>query len=170
MTNRGKDFEASFRKQMEISGFDVNRVADNTAGYMGGRNICDFITYLYPNIFYFELKSTKGNTLPFTNITDNQFSGLIEKEKFQGAGAGVIVWYTEKDKTFFVSADCLLNLKVEGWKSVHINELIKRSDMFENCLYFKCFEIKGKKKRVFFDYDMEQFKKDLERYMNYGKK
>lgn len=69
------------------AGFDVNRVADNTAGYMGGRNICDFITYLYPNIFYFELKTTKGNTLPFSNITDNQWQGLLEKEKIEGVGA-----------------------------------------------------------------------------------
>lgn len=168
--NRGKDFEASFRKQMENAGFDVNRLADNTAGYMGGRNICDFITYLYPNIFYFELKSTKGNTLPFGNITDNQFLGLIEKEKVEGAGAGVVVWYIEKDKTFFVSADYLSRAKQEGCKSLHIEELSKRAKWFNECSYFKCFEITGKKKRVFFDYDMEQFKKDLERYMNYGKK
>ena len=168
--NRGKDFELSFRKQMESANFDVNRVADNTAGYMGGRNICDFITYLYPNIFYFELKSTKGNTLPFSNITDNQYQGLIEKEQVEGAGAGVIVWYVEKDKTFFVSANCLFNIRAEGAKSLHIEELTKRARMFDECSYFKCLEIKGKKKRVFFDYNMEQFKKDLERYINYGKK
>ena len=167
--NRGKDFEASFRRQMELSNFDVNRVADNTAGYMGGRNICDFITYIYPNIFYFELKTTKGNTLPFSNITDSQFSGLVEKEQVYGAGAGVIVWFVEKDKTFFVSAKCLMQMNLEGFKSLHINELTKRAEMFNDCSYFNCFEIKGKKKRVFFDYDMAQFIKDLERYMNYGK-
>ena len=168
--NRGKDFESSFRRQMNSSGFDVNRVADNTAGYMGGRNVCDFITYIYPNIFYFELKSTKGNTLPFSNITDNQFNGLIEKEKIEGAGAGIIVWFIEKDKTFFVSADCMLKLNSEGYRSLHIDELSKRAKLFNECSYFKCFEIIGKKKRVFFEYDMEQFKKDLERYIHYGKK
>ena len=168
--NRGKDFEQVFREQMVATGFDVNRVADNTAGYMGGRNICDFITYLYPNIYYLEMKTTKGNTLPFSNITDNQFTGLLEKEGVNGAGAGVVVWFVEKDKTFFVSADCYYQLKLLGAKSLHINDLIRRAGQFDDCLYFKCFEIKGKKKRVFFDYDMEQFKKDLERYMNYGKK
>lgn len=168
--NRGKDFEASFRKQMESSGFDVNRVADNTAGYMGGRNICDFITYLYPNIFYFELKSTKGNTLPFSNITDNQFTGLIEKESVNGAGAGIIVWFVEKDKTFFVSAEALRNIRNQGSRSLHIDDLTERALCFDECKYHRCFEIKGRKKRVFFEYDMEQFKQDLERYMNYGKK
>lgn len=168
--NRGKDFEQVFREQMVATGFDVNRVADNTAGYMGGRNICDFITYLYPNIYYLEMKTTKGNTLPFSNITDNQFTGLLEKEEVNGAGAGVVVWFVEKDKTFFISAKSMLNLKLEGYKSLHIDELTKRATWFDECAYFRCFEIKGKKKRVFFEYDMEQFKKDLERYMNYGKK
>ncbi len=167
--NRGKDFEQHFRTEMSNAGFDVNRLADNTAGYLGGRNICDFITYLYPNIFYLELKTTKGNTLPFSNITDNQFLGLTEKEKVEGAGAGIVVWYLEKDKTFFVSADCIMQLKKEGCRSLHIDTLTTLSKNFNICQYFKCFEIKGKKKRVFFDYDMEQFKKDLERYMNYGK-
>ena len=167
--NRGKDFEVSFRKQLESSGFDVNRLADNTAGYMGGRNICDFITYVYPNIFYFELKSTKGNTLPFSNITDNQFTGLIEKEQVQGAGAGIVVWFIEKDKTFFVGAGALLSMKNQGLRSLHIDDLTERALCFEECRYFRVFEIKGTKKRVFFNYNMVQFKKDLERYMNYGK-
>ena len=109
--NRGKDFEETFKKQMVTSGFDVNRVCDNTAGYMGGRNICDFITYVYPNIFYLELKSTKGNTLPFSNISKNQWAGLLEKENIEGAGAGIVVWFLEHDKTFFVSADCLQHIK-----------------------------------------------------------
>lgn len=168
--NRGKDFEANFREQLNNNGFDVNRVADNTAGYMGGRNICDFIVYNYPNIFYFELKTTKGNTLPFSNITDNQFNGLIEKEKVAGAGAGVVVWFLDHDKTFFVSAGALLRFKAEGVKSLHINVLTEKAQAFENCSYFKIFEIKGKKKRVFFNYNMLEFKQNLERYMNYGKK
>lgn len=168
--NRGKDFESHFRKQMDAGGFDVNRVADNTAGYMGGRNICDFITYLYPNIFYFELKTTKGNTLPFSNITDNQWQGLLEKEKIEGVGAGVIVWFLEHDKTFFVSADCLQKIQNEGmFKSLHIRDLRLKSEEFDKGRYYKCFEITGTKKRVFFDYDMEQFKQNLERYIHYGK-
>ena len=168
--NRGKDFEQCFKKQMVQANFDVNRVADNTAGYMGGRNICDFITYLYPNIFYFEMKTTKGNTLPFSNITENQWSGLQEKEKIQGVGAGIIVWFLEHDKTFFVSADCLQKIKNEGmFKSLHIRDLRLKSEEFDKGRYHKCFEIKGTKKRVFFDYNMQEFKQDLERYMNYGK-
>ncbi len=168
--NRGKDFEQTFRKQMESAGFDVNRVADNTAGYMGGRNICDFITYVYPNIYYLELKSTKGNTLPFSNISTNQWQGLLDKEKIEGAGAGIVVWFIAHDKTFFVSADCFQKIKNEGtFKSLHIKDLEFKAKEFENCKYFKCFEIPGTKKRVFFNYDMQMFKQNLERYVNYGK-
>ena len=168
--NRGKDFEENFKKQMVSSGFDVNRVCDNTAGYMGGRNVCDFITYIYPSIFYFELKTTKGNTLPFCNITQNQFLGLLEKEKVEGAGAGIIVWFLDHDKTFFVSADCMQKIKNEGmFKSLHIRDLKLKAEEFDKGRYHKCFEINGIKKRVFFNYNMQEFKQNLERYINYGK-
>lgn len=168
--NRGKDFEELFRKQMVTAGFDVNRVADNTAGYMGGRNICDFITYVYPNIYYMEMKTVKGSVLPFSNITQNQWAGLQEKEKIEGAGAGIIVWFIEHDKTFFVSADCMQRIKNEGmFKSLHIRDLRLKSEEFDKGRYHTCFEITGTKKRVFFEYNMEEFKQNLERYMNYGK-
>lgn len=166
--NRGKDFEQKFKEQMQ-AGFDITRLADNTAGYMGGRNICDFIAYFYPFLFYFELKTTKGNTLPFSNITQNQFEGLIEKEQVEGVGAGIVVWYLEHDKTYFVSAGLLKQLKAEGRKSLNIKEIRNRASRFEIGEYFKCFEIQGTKKRVFFDYDVQKFKQNLEVYVNYGK-
>lgn len=167
--NRGKDFEQQFRKQLEEH-FDVTRLADNTAGYMGGRNICDFLAYLYPNLFYLELKTVKGNTLPFANITQNQWTGLQEKEKIEGVGAGVIVWFLDHDKTFFISADCMQKIKNEGmFKSLHIRDLRLKSEEFSKGRYHKCFEIEGIKKRVFFEYDMEKFKQNLEVYLNYGK-
>lgn len=166
--NRGKDFEQKFREQLQAD-FDVTRIADNTAGYMGGRNICDFMAYRFPNLFYLELKTTKGNTLPFSNITDNQYSGLIEKESIMGVGAGYIVWFLEHDKTFFVSGKCLKSLKEYGKKSLNIKEAIKLSEEFKTGQYFRLFEIEGTKKRVFFDYDMKKFLSDLEVYLNYGK-
>lgn len=170
--NRGKDFEEHFKQQMVNANFDTNRVCDNTAGYVGGRNICDFITYVYPSIFYFELKTTKGNTLPFSNITDTQYSGLIEKEKVKGAGAGLIIWYLERDKTYFVSAGLMQQLRNEGNKSINIKQLmylIESCKKSESHRCYNCFEIQGVKKRVFFNYDMEKFKQDLEAYINYGK-
>lgn len=167
--SRGKDFEFQFREQMEVAGFDVNRVADNTAGYMGGRNICDFITYVYPHIYYLEMKTTKGNTLPFSNITKDQWLGLLEKERVEGAGAGIVVWFLEHDKTFFVSANLLQYLKNEGQKSLHIKTLLEKVQQNQKGVYYRCFEIMGTKKRVFFKYDMQKFKVDLEMYINYGK-
>lgn len=162
--NRGKDFEASLRKQLEKV-FDVTRIADNTAGYMGGRNICDFIAYSFPHLYYLELKSTKGNTLPFSNITDTQFSGLLEKERVLGVGAGYIIWFLEKDKTFFVSAGLANTLRMGGAKSIHINALeeLSSQDM-------RCYELEGTKKRVFFDYNIEKLEESLEEYVKYGKR
>jgi hypothetical protein len=165
--NRGKDFEAKFREQMNQV-FDVTRLADNTAGYMGGRNICDFIVYRYPNLFYLELKTTKQNTLNFHDITDTQWNGLIEKEPIEGVGAGIVVWFIKHDKTFFISAAAMQAMKSLGLKSFNIKDLKVMAENFETRNYFDCFEIKGQKKRVFFEYDMKQFLSDLEVYLNYG--
>jgi len=168
MVNRGKDFEQQFRTQLQQV-FDVIRLADNTAGYMGGRNICDFIAYKFPYMYYLELKTTKGNTLPFRNITQNQFEGLIEKEQIEGVGAGIVVWFLEHNATFFVSAGLLKQLRQEGKKSLHIEDLTEKAKNFNEIQYFKCFKIRGIKKRVFFNYDIEKFKENLEVYLNYGK-
>ena len=116
--NRGKDFEGNFRKQMDSAGFDVNRVADNTAGYMGGRYICDFITYLYPNIFYFECKTIKGNTFPLTNL--KQYDKLLAKKNIKGVIAGVVLWFYEHDKVLFIPIKTFEKLKENNQKSFNI--------------------------------------------------
>lgn len=166
--NRGKDFENKFKEQMS-NVFNIDRLKDSTNGYLGNSNISDFILYYYPYQYYIELKSTKGNTLPFSNITNSQWHGLIDKETIEGVGAGIVVWFLEHDKTFFVSAGLLKQLKYQGKKSLHINDLIDRASRFELTEYFKCFEVEGIKKRVFFDYNVEKFKNNLEVYINYGK-
>lgn len=150
--NRGKQFEEQIREAFEkVPHTSVVRLIDPQNGYAGVRNICDFIVYNYPYQFFIECKSCYGNTLPFTNITKNQWDGLYEKSHINGVVAGYMIWFIDHDRTIFVPAQSMIVHKELGKKSWNI------SNQWDS----DCIEIKGEKKRVLFDYDMTDF---LERY------
>ena len=149
--NRGKQFENVIRKSFEcVEGVSIDRLNDNTAGFKGVAGICDFIVYKEPYEYYIECKSVHGASLPFSNITDTQWNGLLEKSQIEGVFAGVICWWIDKDVTKFIPIQALQWNKENGYKSIRYNH---------NGTSF--IEIKGKKKRVFFEYDMEEFFNEL---------
>lgn len=146
--NRGKDFEAQIRKAFEdVPNSAVVRLIDPQNGYAGVRNICDFIMYHKPVQYFIECKSCYGNTLPFTNITDNQWDGLYRMSDIDGVIAGVIVWFIDHDKTVFLPIQDLVNRKRLGDKSFNINKTYD----------FDVFYLEGKKRRILFDYDVTSF-------------
>ena len=151
--NRGKKFEQVIRESFErVSGVSIDRLNDNTAGFKGIAGICDFIVYREPYEYYIECKSVHGASLPFSNITDTQWNGLLEKSKIEGVFAGIICWFIDKGVTLFLPIHILNQLKRTGNKSVRYDI----SEYIGNVV-----EIKGKKKRVFFEYDMEEFLNEI---------
>ena len=148
--NRGKQFEQKIRQAfLKVPNVSVDRINDQTTHYKGSTNICDFIVYKKPYEYYIECKSVHGNTFPFSNITDTQWQGLLEKSKINGVVAGVICWWVDKDVTRFLSIQDLQLARDFGDKSIRFDEP-----------YLPIF---GRKKRVFFDYDMALFFHSIER-------
>lgn len=157
--NRGKDFEAQIRAAFEkIPDVSIDRLVDQMNGFAGGANICDFIVYCCPNQYYIECKSTYGNTLSITSnnekrhygaISDTQWLGLLEKSKIKGVVAGYMIWFIDWDKTIFITAEDMKALRDSGAKSLNMNGIIDVPHL----------AIRGKKKRVLFDYDMLPFLK-----------
>lgn len=147
--NRGKNFEDCIREACEaVPDTSVTRLIDPQAGYAGVRNICDFIVYKYPTQFFLECKSIKGNTLNFkSDITENQWNGMLEQSKVRGVVAGVIVWFIDHDKTIFVPIQELEEMKQSGHKSFNVTA--EYSDYY--------FHLAGRKKRIYFEYNMENF-------------
>ena len=144
-TNRGKQFENVIKESFEkAKDTVVVRLHDQTNGFIGSKNPCDFIVYHEPRMFAIECKSVHGNTFPLSNITENQYSELLKMSKIRGVYAGVIVWWIDKDVTKFFDINWIKYLKEEDYKSIHYS-------------VEKGIPINGKKKRVFFDYDMEGF-------------
>ena len=164
--NRGKDFEEQIRIAFEnIPDVSIDRIPDQMGGFAGGSNVCDFIVYDCPSIYYLECKSFYGNTMSifsnpktnklgvkhgfYGNITDTQWKGLLEKSKIKGAVAGYMIWAIEWDKTFFISAEDMKAWRDAGHKSINMNEYMD----------IPHYAIKGQKRRVLFDYDMIPFLK-----------
>lgn len=158
--SRGKQFEDVIRKAFEkVPNVSIDRLHDQTTHWKGSSaNICDFIVYKEPYEYYIECKSVHGNTLPFSNITDTQWNGLLEKSKIEGVFAGVICWWVDKDVTKFIPIRLLQHMKLLDWKSIKFNDTRIGTLAHPQ----QPIEIKGKKKRVFFDYSMEEFFKEIE--------
>lgn len=153
--NRGKQFEQVVREAFEkVPNVSIDRLHDQTTGFIGSSNICDFIVYREPYEYYFECKSVHGNTLPFSNITEKQWNGMLEKSKIQGVFAGVICWWVDRDLTEFISIQLLQSMKDNGAKSISYKCIA--------CNGYSPIIVEGKKKRVFFDYDMEGLLNEIE--------
>ena len=110
--NRGKQFEEVVKESfLKLSDVSIDRLHDQTNGFLGSKNICDFIVYRKPYEYYIECKSVHGNTLPFTNITDRQWNGLLEKSQINGVFAGILCWWVDKDVTRFIPIQMLTFLR-----------------------------------------------------------
>ena len=171
--NRGKQFEDVVKEAFEkLPNVSIDRLHDQTNGYRGSSNICDFIVYQKPFECYFECKSVHGNTLSihsldktgkgevYGNITKKQWDGLYGKSFKPGVFAGVICWWADKDVTLYFPIDTLVMLYARGYKSVRY-DVLETWDPTANDLFDDVIEIHGRKKRVFFEYDMQKFLDEL---------
>lgn len=142
MTNIGKKFEEVVKKSLlEVTDISVDRIHDQTNGFKGSANVCDFFIYRYPYAYYMECKTVQEARLPFANISDNQWRGLYEKSKINGVHAGVICWYRNHNTTKYYDIRDLYEMKELGAKSIRFDSDVGIT-------------VSGKKKRVFYDYDM----------------
>jgi penicillin-binding protein-related factor A (putative recombinase) len=152
--NRGKQFEDVIRVSFEkVEDIVIVRLHDQTNGFAGSKNPCDFIVYKKPVFMAIECKAVHGNTLPFSNITDFQWTHLSAMGKTKGVVAGVICWWVDKDVTLFLPIQMLQRLKANDNKSIRYD-----------CSSFDIVPISGKKKHVFFDYDMELFLQEVSKW------
>lgn len=142
-TNRGKQWEVKVREDFMRTFPDgtIDRLYDPVGGYVGIKNICDFIAFYKKNIFYLEVKSKDGNTFPFVNLT--QYDKLVKKVGIPGVRTGVILWFKDHDIALYVPIKTITDMKKAGKKSLNIKDL-------ENYNIYKLPRIK---KRVFLECD-----------------
>ena len=76
-----------------------------------------------------------------------QIKGMIEKSQIEGVKAGLIIWYIDKDITVWIPINEVNRLIDAGYKSINVKNL---EDV-------KHIIIRGTKKRIYFDYYMNDF-------------
>lgn len=162
--NRGKQFEEVIKEAFErAEGTSVDRMPDPTNGYLGVRNISDFVVYHYPYQYYIECKSvhTKSFSIHSNDpkrkyglITNNQWEGMLSKSQIFGVKAGVIVWFVEHDSTKYIPIETLQKMFNNDKKSIYYDEA--------NTFAYPMLELIGHKLRVFYRYDMCSFFRRIE--------
>ena len=173
--NRGKQFEEVVQEAFEkVPNVSVMRLHDQTSGYLGSKNPCDFLIYHKPYLYAIECKSVHGNTLSihskpkkdkrgklygfYGNITDFQWTTLLEMSAVKGVHAGVLAWFIDKDETIFFDINLLKRWRDAGHKSIHsYPEWVEYVENEHDWNY-----LSGRKKRVFFEYNVEQFLQEME--------
>ena len=142
--NRGKAFEQKMKEDLlKLPDVSLERLPDQMSGYMGSKNVCDFVLYSYPNLFYIECKTTNENTFPLSGLT--QYDKLLERRGKKGVRSGVVIWYIKHDTVVYVPIATFEKIKNNGLKSVNI-KMLQTSD-------YKIILIPSVKKRVFMDSD-----------------
>ena len=150
-TNYGKAWEQKIREDfVKVEGSTLDRLYDSVSGYKTISNISDFIGYIYPNIFYLEAKSCKGNTFPLTKLT--QYEKLKCKVGVPGVRVGVLLWFIEHDTVLYVPVSTVTKMLEDGKKSVNIKMATDDS--------YNVKVVPSSKRRVFLDCDYS-FLKDL---------
>ena len=146
--NKGKAWEAKFKTDFMKSfpNGSIDRLYDPVGGYYGINNICDFIAYDFPQIYYLELKSHKGNTFPFTCLP--QYDKLTSKVGIKGVRAGVVLWFIDHDQVIYAPISTITKMKEDGKKSINVKELDD----------YHLIKLPGQKKRVFVECDYRVLK------------
>ena len=105
-------------------GYSFDRIPDQMSGYYKvSRNICDFICFKSPNIYYIESKATWKDRFDFSMITETQSEGLHEKNKIEHAYALVMVLFASQQRAFIFNIDDIRYLEKRGIKSLNIKKI-----------------------------------------------
>ena len=141
--SKGKQFEVKFKEDFKrsIPNSTIDRLYDQISGRKSIRNICDFIGYAYPNIYYLECKSHLGNTFPLSNLS--QYEKLATKVGIKGVRVGVVIWFIEHKKVIYVPISTVTKMLEYGEKSINITKIEKQG--------YRYIEIPSSEKRVFLD-------------------
>lgn len=118
MMNYGKEFEKIIKDTFTKNNICFDRFHDQTSGFKGSYNICDCSVYEYPNLYYFELKSTQSKKFRLENISENQLNGLKHKYEYVGTVCGVLIWFVTLYKVIYIPITQLLEYKKKDIKYI----------------------------------------------------
>lgn len=121
----GKRAEQKIRDWLTrpADGYCFDRIPDQTSGFFGSKNICDFTLFKYPYFYYIESKATTHNRFDFSMITEYQYSNMLEKSKISGVYSLIIVLFAMHQRTFILNIRDIDTLIQSGKKSLNIDKI-----------------------------------------------
>lgn len=142
--NVGKKFERNFKKSVPNDIF-FYRFKDGSSAWGGNdkvrfqsSNIADCELFDGTRLYLLELKSTKGKSLPFTNIRENQLKELSLATYYQNIVSGLVIEFSDLDRCFFMNISDITDfIRIGSRKSIPIDYCADKG-----------IEIEIKKKRV----------------------
>lgn len=141
-----KQFEKNVATQLKaIKDTYVYRLSD-LVNQFGVANPCDYFCFYKNTFFLLEMKTTEGASLPLKNISDYQYSSMLEASNKKGIKAYFLVWWYSKDLTRAIPISVIKDIKETNKKSI-------RYDYKDS----RIIEIDGVKKKLYFEYDWNKF-------------
>ena len=99
--NIGKTFEQEF-KECVPPDYYLYRLKDDTSGFYGVSNPCDYILFRSPYLFMVELKTHKGKSIPIAKIRPNQIQGMEKATHYEGVYGGFLINFRELEETYYI--------------------------------------------------------------------
>ena len=106
-------------------GYSFDRIPDQMTGLFGSKNICDFICFKSPNMYYIESKSTWEDRFDFSLISEYQHDELLKKSKIDHVWGLIVVLFLGHKRAFILDIRDIEELMQQGTKSVNIKKLSK---------------------------------------------
>ena len=148
--NYGKIFEEQIKKSVSPDMYYL-RIKDSTMRFKGDSNICDCLIFYKRTCFMLELKSSQEASLPFGNIKEHQFNGLMDADKTDGIVAGLLVEMRRYKETYFIHIKDAMKYK----------ENTTRKSFSRDFLIKKGIKLEQKLKRTRYVFNIEKLLNDI---------
>lgn len=106
-------------------GYSFDRIPDQTSGFYGSTNICDFTCFKSPYMFYIESKETEHDRFDFSMLSDCQYAGLLKKSKIQNCFGLVVVLFASHKRAFILNIQDIDASIKAGKKSINVTKIDK---------------------------------------------
>lgn len=127
----GKAAERKIKEWLDRpeSGYSFDRIKDQMTGFYGSKNICDFVCFKSPYLYYIESKATWNDRFDFNSISEIQYKGLLQKSTIPYVGGLVIVLFASHKRAFIFDIRQIQRLEEVGIKSLNIKNEPKWKEM-----------------------------------------
>lgn len=121
----GKKAEQKLRQWLDRpqDGYCFDRLPDQMTGFYGSKNICDFILFKSPNMYYIESKATWADRFDFSMITDYQYENLLKKSMIANVYGVIVVLFAAEQRAFIIDIREIDKVKASGKKSLNIKKI-----------------------------------------------